>query len=172
MTAIHLSRTVFRRIQLNFCWAMGYNIVGIPAAAGVFFPFIRMGLPPQFAGLAMAFSSVSVVTSSLLLRRYKRMTAAEIIDDIRMSERKWWRKTFLCQCCQCLSEMAQAGIDAVVSVALAMWTWMAGHRAPRYRRVARGNSGDWADDEGGEALVGRVGSGRVGVGRHSGMGVN
>ena len=70
--AMHLSRHVFRRILLNFLWAMGYNTLGIPLAAGVFYPFLHIGLPPKFAGLAMAFSSVSVVTSSLHLKYYKR----------------------------------------------------------------------------------------------------
>jgi Cu+-exporting ATPase len=78
VTAIDLSKTTFQRIKLNFGWAFGYNIAGIPLAAGVFLPFLRMifdktiTLPPEVAGLAMAFSSVSVVTSSLLLKRYKK----------------------------------------------------------------------------------------------------
>jgi P-type Cu+ transporter len=69
---IHLSRHVFKRILLNFIWALGYNMLGIPLAAGLFYPFFHIGLPPQFAGLAMAFSSVSVVCSSLHLKYYKK----------------------------------------------------------------------------------------------------
>merc|ERR1712054_644044 len=72
VVAIHLSRHVFKRILLNFIWALGYNMLGIPLAAGVFYPFFHIGLPPQFAGLAMAFSSVSVVCSSLHLKYYKK----------------------------------------------------------------------------------------------------
>jgi Cu+-exporting ATPase len=71
LVAFDLSRTVFRRIRMNFVWAMGYNLIGIPIAAGLLYPFIHVGLPPQFAGLAMAFSSVSVVLSSLHLKYYK-----------------------------------------------------------------------------------------------------
>ena len=52
-------------------WALGYNSLGIPIAAGVLFPIIKVVLPPEVAGLAMAMSSVSVVISSLLLRNYK-----------------------------------------------------------------------------------------------------
>jgi Cu+-exporting ATPase len=84
ITSIDLSRTTFRRIKMNFGWAFGYNIAGIPLAAGVFLPFIRMifdktiTLPPEVAGLAMAFSSVSVVTSSLLLKRYKKPKLTKI----------------------------------------------------------------------------------------------
>jgi heavy metal translocating P-type ATPase len=72
LTALHLSRVIVRRIYLNFVWALGYNILGIPLAAGILWPFTRMKVAPEAAGLAMAFSSVSVVMSSLLLRRYKR----------------------------------------------------------------------------------------------------
>jgi len=77
VTAIDLSRTTFNRIKLNFLWAFGYNVLGIPIAAGILVPITQAlygttyTLPPAFAGLAMAFSSVSVVTSSLLLKRYK-----------------------------------------------------------------------------------------------------
>jgi len=70
LTALDLSRTVFRRIQANLVWAMGYNIMGIPIAAGVLWPLVHMGLPPQAAALAMAFSSVCVVLSSLALNMY------------------------------------------------------------------------------------------------------
>ena len=70
-TAIDISRVVFRRIQLNFVWALGYNVLMIPFAAGVFFPLLHVSLPPMYAGMAMGLSSVSVVMSSLLLRRYK-----------------------------------------------------------------------------------------------------
>ena len=53
-------------------WAIVYNILAIPFAAGVWFPWTHMLVPPQFAGLAMAFSSISVVASSMSLRLYKR----------------------------------------------------------------------------------------------------
>ena len=72
LAALDLSRTTFNRIRWNYVWAMGYNCVMIPAAAGVFFPLTHVQLPPWLAGGAMAFSSVSVVLSSLLLRRYRR----------------------------------------------------------------------------------------------------
>ena len=69
--ALHLARAVMRRIRLNFVWAFGYNIVGLPLAAGLFYPAYQIHLPPMFAGAAMALSSVSVVCSSLLLRCYR-----------------------------------------------------------------------------------------------------
>ena len=72
VVALHLSKVVFRRIMMNFFWAMGYNVFALPFAAGVLYPFTSFRLPPEMAGLMMAYSSVSVVTSSLLLRRYQR----------------------------------------------------------------------------------------------------
>ncbi|CAD6262745.1 unnamed protein product [Miscanthus lutarioriparius] len=71
ITAIDLSRKTFFRIRMNYVWALGYNIIGIPIAAGVLFPSTRFRLPPWVAGAAMAASSVSVVCWSLLLRYYK-----------------------------------------------------------------------------------------------------
>jgi Cu+-exporting ATPase len=64
VTAIELSRATMRKIHQNFFWALGYNSLGIPIAA--------LGLlRPEIAGAAMALSSVSVVTSSLMLKRFK-----------------------------------------------------------------------------------------------------
>jgi len=72
VTAIDLSKKTMKRIRLNMFWALGYNSAGIPIAMGLLYPFIHLTLPPEIAGLAMALSSVSVVTSSLLLNRYKK----------------------------------------------------------------------------------------------------
>ena len=68
--AIRLGRKTLSKIKQNLFWAFCYNIVGIPIAAGVLYPSLGLILRPEFAGLAMALSSVSVVTSSLLLRGY------------------------------------------------------------------------------------------------------
>lgn len=68
--ALALSKKTFNRIKLNLFWAFIYNVLGIPVAAGVFFA-IGLTLSPELAGLAMAFSSLSVVTSSVLLNKAK-----------------------------------------------------------------------------------------------------
>lgn len=68
--ALEISKKTFNRIKLNLFWALIYNTVGIPIAAGLFMAF-GVQLSPELAGLAMAFSSVSVVTSSLLLNKTK-----------------------------------------------------------------------------------------------------
>ncbi|KAJ0989757.1 hypothetical protein J5N97_008113 [Dioscorea zingiberensis] len=72
VTAIDLSKKTLSRIRLNYVWALGYNILGMPIAAGVLFPFTGIRLPPWLAGACMAASSLSVVCSSLLLQFYQK----------------------------------------------------------------------------------------------------
>jgi len=67
--SIQLSRATFNKIRQNLFWALAYNTLGIPIAAGVLLPSLGVVLSPSAAGAMMAFSSVSVVTNSLLLRR-------------------------------------------------------------------------------------------------------
>lgn len=69
VAAIRLSRATFNKIRQNLFWALGYNVLGIPVAAGALLPTFGIVLNPAAAGALMAFSSVSVVTNSLLLRR-------------------------------------------------------------------------------------------------------
>ncbi len=70
--ALCLSRTIFNRIKLNLAWAVVYNVFGLPFAMGLFLPLGGIMLPPMGAGAAMALSSVSVVSSSLLLKWWHR----------------------------------------------------------------------------------------------------
>ncbi|MCC7357338.1 copper-translocating P-type ATPase [Candidatus Uhrbacteria bacterium] len=69
--AIHLSKLTIRGIKQNLFWAFIYNIIGIPLAAGAFYPVFGWLLNPVFAGMAMAFSSVSVVANALRLKSKK-----------------------------------------------------------------------------------------------------
>jgi Cu+-exporting ATPase len=71
LQAIKLSKFTMRAIKQNLFWAFAYNIVGIPLAAGLLYPFFGILLNPIFAGLAMALSSVSVVGNSLRLKTTK-----------------------------------------------------------------------------------------------------
>lgn len=70
-SAIELSKKTMRTIRLNLFWAFGYNTLLIPVAMGVLYPFFGILLSPIFASVAMASSSISVVTNSLLLKRHK-----------------------------------------------------------------------------------------------------
>jgi len=67
--SIRLGRATYNKIRQNLFWALAYNSLGIPVAAGLLLPGLGIGLTPSAAGAMMAFSSVSVVTNSLLLRR-------------------------------------------------------------------------------------------------------
>jgi len=70
--AFRLGRQTLRKVKQNLFWALFYNSVGVPIAAGALYPFFHTLLKPEWAGLAMALSSVSVVTNSLLLNRYNK----------------------------------------------------------------------------------------------------
>lgn len=71
VTAIRLSKLTMRTVKQNLFWAFIYNIIGIPLAAGILYPIIGFQFDPMIAGMAMALSSVSVVSNSLRLRRIK-----------------------------------------------------------------------------------------------------
>jgi len=82
--ALDICRSTFRRIKWNYVWALGYNIVMVPIAAGCLYPMFQFQLPPWIAGGCMALSSVSVVASSLLLRTYTRPT--RVLRDVAILE--------------------------------------------------------------------------------------
>jgi Cu+-exporting ATPase len=69
-TGVHLARKVMLRIKQNIFWAFAYNTALIPVAAGLLYPFFGVTLKPEWAGLAMAMSSVTVVSLSLMLKRF------------------------------------------------------------------------------------------------------
>lgn len=69
--AVELSRATIRNVKQNLFWAFFYNALCIPLAAGVFYPIFHMQLNPMFAAAAMSFSSVTVVSNALRLRRFK-----------------------------------------------------------------------------------------------------
>ncbi len=82
VATIQLSRQTMRKIRQNLFWAFGYNVAGIPIAAGVLFPLTGVLLSPIIAAGAMALSSVSVVSNAALLKRYtpeiKRRSKEEV----------------------------------------------------------------------------------------------
>ncbi len=70
VSAVQLSKKVMTRIKQNLFWAFAYNTALIPMAAGVLYPSFGITFRPELAGLAMALSSVTVVTLSLMLKSY------------------------------------------------------------------------------------------------------
>ncbi len=71
VAGIELGKKTMTKIKQNFFWALIYNLILLPVAAGVLFPSLGLILRPEFAGLAMSLSSVSVVTNALLLGRFR-----------------------------------------------------------------------------------------------------
>ncbi|CCM00745.1 uncharacterized protein FIBRA_02785 [Fibroporia radiculosa] len=88
VAALHLSRAIFATIRRNLIWACIYNMLGIPLAMGFFLPW-GIRLHPMMAGAAMAFSSVSVVTSSLMLKWWTRPASSVMPGEIIPRESVW-----------------------------------------------------------------------------------
>jgi Cu+-exporting ATPase len=88
VASFHLSHSIYNTIRRNFIWACIYNILGIPLAMGLFLPW-GFHLHPMMAGAAMAFSSVSVVSSSLLLKWWKRPAGSVMPGEKIVGESVW-----------------------------------------------------------------------------------
>ena len=71
VTAVELSKATIRNVKENLFWAFCYNTIGIPLAAGVFYPILGWQLSPMFGAAAMGLGSVSVVTNALRLKLFK-----------------------------------------------------------------------------------------------------
>ena len=121
--ALRLSRLTVRTIRQNLFWAFIYNIIGVPIAAGILYPINGFLLNPMIAGAAMAFSSVSVVSNSLLLKR-KRIHEGEENKDVEPPTETIMKKEFkvegmMCNHCRMHVEKAlnsMEGIHATVTL--------------------------------------------------------
>jgi Cu+-exporting ATPase len=87
VTAIQLSRATMRNIRQNLVWAFGYNVIGIPIAAGALYPLVGLRLSPMIAAGAMALSSLSVVTNANRLRGFRvrpvaKAQAGELLEPV------------------------------------------------------------------------------------------
>jgi Cu+-exporting ATPase len=106
LTAVRLSRATIRNIKENLFWAFFYNTIGIPLAAGVFYPLLGWQLNPMFAAAAMSLSSVCVVSNALRLRFFKGETTArpsavkEQKGEVKQMEKKVVIEGMMCAHCQ------------------------------------------------------------------------
>ncbi len=126
VTAVRLSRAVIRNIKQNLFWAFLYNIIGIPLAAGVWYPLFHLQLSPMFAAAAMSMSSVCVVSNALRLKLFRgtapereRPQSPQQTGGKKM-ERKMVIEGMMCAHCQAHVEKALnslPGVTAVVSLA-------------------------------------------------------
>ena len=120
--ALRLSRLTVRTIRQNLFWAFIYNTIGVPIAAGVLYPVCGFLLNPMLGGAAMAFSSVSVVTNSLRLRRKKlsdneelRMKNEEFTDkeEEKTMEKQFKVSGMMCNHCRMHVEKALNKLEGV-----------------------------------------------------------
>lgn len=115
--ALQLSRLTVRTIRQNLFWAFIYNIIGVPIAAGILYPINGFLLNPMIAGAAMAFSSVSVVSNSLLLKR-KKIHEGEENKKVEPSTETIMKKEFkvegmMCNHCRMHVEKALNSMEGV-----------------------------------------------------------
>ncbi len=88
VAAINLSKKTYRKMITNLFWALIYNVIGIPLAAGLLYTLTGFFLPPYLAAIFMASSSVSVVTNALFLKRYEPRTKQQLEEMKLLTEEK------------------------------------------------------------------------------------
>ena len=115
VTSIQLSHAVLKNIKENLFWAFFYNVIGIPIAAGVFYPIFGMLLDPMFAGAAMSLSSIFVVSNALRLRFFKpheKQIFNKKTEDKKM-KKIMYIEGMMCMNCQKHVDKALNSIDGV-----------------------------------------------------------
>ena len=109
VTAIRLSRAVIRNIKQNLFWAFFYNCLGIPLAAGAFYPVLCWQLSPMFGAAAMSISSLFVVSNALRLRRFGNIKKA------KKGDKQMTLKINGMMCMHCVAHVKKA-LESVVGV--------------------------------------------------------
>ncbi len=125
ITAVKLSRDVIRNIKENLFWAFFYNIIGIPLAAGVWYPMFGIRLNPMFGAAAMSLSSLFVVGNALRLRNFKPYVYKEACKNSKEKENKNMKKTMIIEgmmCAHCTGRVQKAleEIEGVESVSMSL----------------------------------------------------
>lgn len=149
--ALRLSRLTMRTVRQNLFWAFIYNIIGVPVAAGVLYPAFGFLLNPMIAGAAMAFSSVSVVTNSLLLKKKKLIN---IKHPVKTMTKTYKVSGMMCQHCRAHVERALntiPGVKATVTLdpAEATVEYASGKALPlaELQAVVKKEAGDYGLEE-------------------------
>lgn len=127
VTAIDLSHDVIKNIKMNLFWAFFYNILGIPVAAGIFYPFFHLRLSPMIGSAAMSLSSVCVVSNALRLRWFKPKF---MIEEKKIEEEKKMKKEIVVEgmmCPHCVKHVQDAlsGVSGVSDVHVVLDTKLA-----------------------------------------------
>ena len=124
VTAITLSKAVMKNIKMNLFWAFFYNALGIPLAAGVFYPIFGILLSPMIGSLAMSCSSLCVVTNALRLRFFKADKQEYILEKNAKGEDKMKKvlkiEGMMCPRCQAHVEKALSAVEGVESVEVSL----------------------------------------------------
>ena len=117
VTAVRLSRRTMRTIKQNLFWAFCYNTIGIPLAAGVFYPLLNWKLNPMFGAAAMSLSSVCVVGNSLRLRTFRPKSGEHKTEIQSKGEHtmKLYVEGMMCNHCKMHVENALNAIDGVTA---------------------------------------------------------
>ena len=114
VNAIELSHAVLKNIKENLFWAFFYNVIGIPIAAGLFYPFFGWLLDPMFGAAAMSLSSVFVVSNALRLRFFKPKYQNQIRkQEVNQMEKKMNIEGMMCPHCQKHVSQALNSIEGV-----------------------------------------------------------
>lgn len=114
--AIELSHATIRNIKENLFWAFFYNVIGIPIAAGLFYPFFGWLLDPMFGAAAMSLSSVFVVSNALRLRLFKPQHQSVIIKKEKQEDKTMKKMNIegmMCPNCQRHVDKALNSIDGI-----------------------------------------------------------
>ena len=151
VTAVELSRATIRNVKENLFWAFLYNTIGIPLAAGVFFPVLGWQLNPMFAAAAMSLSSVSVVSNALRLKlfqpRHKAAaspkTQSKTEKEVYVMERTLTIEGMMCQHCAAHVTKALNALPGVTATVDLHCHWQRRRRSPEKGRGGRGLSGDY-----------------------------
>lgn len=117
VSAMELSKATIRNIKQNLFWALFYNLIGIPIAAGALYPLLHLQLKPWIAAAAMSMSSVTVVSNALRLRTF-RPSNAPVQDTSNTIEKTMVINGMKCVHCQARVETALQSLPAVHSVSV------------------------------------------------------